>query len=93
MHIRIGRFAAGELEGRDAERPDVDALVVLVLGNDLRGHPVGRPDKGFALRLLRRQLRRDAKVGQFDLAFIGEKNIRRLDVTVDLALAVEVIQG
>ncbi len=51
MHVAEGRLRLGHLDGSDAEAPEVAPVVVrgvrvLVAGDHLGGHPVGRPDKG-----------------------------------------------
>ena len=50
VHVAERRLGLGHLYGRDAEAPEVAPVVVgcvgvLVAGNHLRGHPVGRPDE------------------------------------------------
>jgi hypothetical protein len=51
VHVAEGRLRLGHLDGGDAEAPEVAPVVVrgvrvLVAGDHLRRHPVGRPDKG-----------------------------------------------
>jgi hypothetical protein len=50
VHVAKGRLSLGHLDGGDAEAPEVAPVVVrgvwvLVAGDHLGGHPVGRPDK------------------------------------------------
>ena len=91
VEVEVGRLPLGQLDAGDAQRPDVDLPVVLALvhrQNHLRRHPVGRPHEG----VRRRAHRGGAKVGQLDGAHFGEEDVPRLDVPVDAALVVQVLQ-
>ena len=48
VHVEVGRFALGQLDARDAQRPHVHLAVILALvhrQDHLRRHPVRRPHK------------------------------------------------
>jgi hypothetical protein len=93
VHVRVGRLAEGQLDGGDAERPDVGLEVVAGLLDHLGSHPEGGADEGVALRLHVGQLGSDAKVGQLNLAGLGEEDVGGLDVAVDFAFGVEIVEA
>ena len=67
MEVGQGRIHVGHLNGGDGHPPDVTlvivgGLVILVTGNDLRGHPVRGPNEGVSALLRRRENGRDTKV-------------------------------
>ena len=64
MDIAVGRVAVGELDGRDAQRPDVRLPVVAGLLEHLWSHPEGSADDGLPLRHGVVQLDRNTEVGQ-----------------------------
>ena len=97
MEVAVRRRAGGHLDGGDAEGPDVAPLVVasLLVGlNHLRRHPERRPRERLALvppeRV--RHLTGDAEIRESDLPGRAQQDVRRLDVAVDLPLAVEVVE-
>jgi len=90
MHIGHGRLALCELDAGDAKRPDVHLEVIVLLEHDFRGHPKGGARKSVLQGHCLLYLRRHTKVGQLDLAFVREHNVGCLDVTVNLAIRVEV---
>ncbi len=75
MELRVGRLALGQLDGRDAERPNVRLGVVGRLLDDLGRHPKRRADERVALGRRRRQLAGDAKVGQLHVAHLAEQDV------------------
>ena len=66
-----------EFERGDTKGPDVGFMVVARLLDNFRGHPEGSSDKRVLLRHCRRELARDAKIGQFDLTIGADKDVRR----------------
>ena len=67
----------------------LDLLGSHVLG---RAHDLARAGQRRVLRLAAHQLR-DAEVGDLDPALLVQQHVLRLDVTVDHALVVGVLQG
>lgn len=61
--VEVGRFRLNHFDGHDAERPDVDFRAVLLLLDDLGGHPVGGADHGGALGLGLGELGAEAEIG------------------------------
>lgn len=91
MHVRERRLHFGELDARYAETPDVDAMIVrhwqAGVVDHLGRHPERRADDRVSPLVGRREHGRDAKVGDFHLAVVGEQNVRRLHVAMyDVAL-------
>lgn len=84
-------FTIGHFHRRDAQRPNISLETVAILLNDFWGHPKGRSDKGVPLRLDIGQLRSDTEVSEFDLASLGKEDIGGLDISVDFAFAVEIL--
>jgi hypothetical protein len=76
MNICIGRISTSQLDSRDTQRPNVCFVVISGLFNDFRGHPKRRSNKSILLRHGGRQLARNAKISQFDLATGTQQNIR-----------------
>lgn len=68
MDIRIRRLAVGQLKCSDTERPDISLVVVARLLNNFGSHPKRRADKSVLLGHCGRELPRDTKIGQFNLA-------------------------
>lgn len=75
VDVGIGGLAVCQLQGGDAERPDVGLAVVARLLDDLGGHPEGGADEGVLLSHGGRELARDAKVGELDLAGCGDEDV------------------
>lgn len=59
MKLRVGRLSLGELDGRDAERPDVRLTVVARLFDHLGRHPERRAYESIPFACRVRQLARD----------------------------------
>ena len=78
--VVVGGQALGQLDGGDAEGPDVGFVIVGVLTEHLGGHPEGRTDDGVALGKGGVQLSGDAEVSQFGNTIGCEKNITGLNV-------------
>ena len=97
MQVAVRGRAVGRLHCGYAQRPDV-AFGVVPVGfvrlDHLGRHPEGgageRPPLVPAESL--GQGSRDAEIGEADLARRGEQHVRALDVSVDLPLAVEVVE-
>jgi len=67
VQLCIRWFSFGKFNSRDAQTPYVSLMIVAGLLNDLRAHPVRRPDKRVFLRgECTAQLAGDTKVGQLD---------------------------
>ena len=84
--------AREKLEDEDAKRPNVGSLVVGLVGDDLRRHvlrgPTERPSP-----LLPDQLLGETKVGELDVAGGVEEQVLRLEISIDDASGVEVVEG
>jgi hypothetical protein len=76
MNICVGRISTCQLNSRDTQRPNVCFIVISRLFDDFRGHPKGRSNESILLRHRCRQLTRNAKISQFDLATGTQQNIR-----------------
>jgi len=68
-------------------------LIVTRLLDDLGRHPEGRSDKRVLLGHGCGELARDTEVGELDVACCGEEDVGGLDVTMELALVVEVLES
>ena len=77
MEVRIWGLAFGQLDGSDAETPDVGLGVVGALLNDLGRHPERRAHKGGPLGHRVRQLPGDTKVGQLYVTLFRQEHVRR----------------
>lgn len=84
--------AREKLEDEDAKRPNVGSLVVGLVGDDLRRHvlrgPTERPSP-----LLPDQLLGETKVGELYVAGGVEEQVLRLEISIDDASGVEVVEG
>lgn len=88
------RVALGQLDGRDADGPDVAPRVVrlvqlLLAGDHLRRHPVRSADAGVAPGQRRRQVRAHAEVDQLHVALFGQQDVVTLDVAVHAVVLVQ----
>ena len=82
------RFGLGQLDARDAERPDVGLeiiphFVIGLAGDHLWRHPVGRANERAATLHAAHVLGRDAEVGQLDHAALGQQDVARFHVPMD----------
>lgn len=93
VNVSERRLSIRELHGSDAQGPDIGLEAVPILLDDFGGHPEWRADECVALRLDVGQLGRNAKVGQLDLASLRKQDIGGLDVSMDLALLVQVLDA
>mmetsp|Transcript_114834 Transcript_114834/g.364971 ORF Transcript_114834/g.364971 Transcript_114834/m.364971 type:complete len:305 (-) Transcript_114834:1490-2404(-) len=85
-----GRVPGHELEGQNAQSPPVDGVGVAKTGDQLRGEVVG----GAASRVgLPDDELGQAHVGQLDVALLREQQILGLEVAVDDAALVQVLEG
>lgn len=90
----VGRFPHGEFDGKNAQRPYVDLVVIGTPPLDqLWCHPAHGAYFGSSCCLLRRQHHSVAKVGKFYLASCGHQNVVRFNVPMDYILTVQVDQG
>lgn len=89
-----GGLADEELVGEDAEAPEVDLLVVRVVGGAGLDHLGGQVVEGAAhgLAAAVRGVDAPAEVGDLDLAVDADEDVLGLDVAVDDVLAVQVAQ-
>lgn len=89
--IGVRRSSKTQLDGRDAERPDVHLGVVMVLAHHFGGHELRGADERLAGRSrieagrTRAEDGRDAKVGEQDGAVLVDEQVACFDVTVDPA--------
>jgi hypothetical protein len=82
-----------QFDGSDTQRPDVGAEVVARLLYNLGRHPERCTDECHALRLDVGKLGGDSEVSELDLALVREEDVGGLDVPVDLAGRVEVVES
>lgn len=68
-------------------------VVVLVLQDHFGRHPEGRADERTAFVHRIGQLLGHAEVRELHITVLGEQNVRRFDVAVDLLLGVQVLQA
>ena len=61
--VEVGRFRLDQLDGHDAERPDVDFAAVFLLLDDFGRHPIRCADHGGALGFRVGEFGAEAKVG------------------------------
>jgi hypothetical protein len=87
------RLSIRQLHGGDTQGPDVRLEAVPILLDDFGGHPEWRTNECVALRLDVGQLGRNAKVGQLDFASLRKQDIGGLDISMDLALLVQVLDA
>ena len=92
LHVGVWRSPFDDLDGGDAERPDVGLAVVSAVVQDFRRHVQGRAGVIPSLLPPFRERACDAKVGELDLAARRREDVARLDVEVDDGDAVEVNQ-
>jgi hypothetical protein len=85
-----GRLADAELVGEDAQRPDVDGVVVVLVLDHLGRQVVERATERGAAGGGR--VHRPAKVRDLDLAAVAQQEVLGLDVAVDDVLRVAVVQ-
>lgn len=93
VDVGEGGFSICQLHGSNAQRPDVSLEAVPVLLDDLGGHPEWGPDECVALGLDVGQLSGDTKVSQFDLARLRQQDIGSLDVSMNFALFVKILDA
>ena len=70
----------GQLDGGDAQRPDIRLVVVLRLLDHFGGHPEGRADDRLPLRERVVQLRGHAEVRQLRHQRLRQQHVLRLQV-------------
>jgi hypothetical protein len=87
MNVVQRRMHFGELETRDAETPNVDAVVVrhrqASVVNDLGRHPKRRANDRLTTLVERLANSTDTKIGELDGARVGEEHVGRLEVAMD----------
>jgi hypothetical protein len=99
--VEVRGLSFNHFNGHDTKRPDVDLAAILLSGYDLWCHPVGGADHGRSLVVVLVDLRAESEIScimlegwvidkdsltEFDVAFKREKNVIRLDISVDDAL-------
>ena len=82
-----------QFNGSDTQRPNVGSEVVACLLYNLGRHPEGRTDERHTLRLDVGELRGDTEVSELDSALVCEEDVGGLDIPMDLAGRVEVIES
>lgn len=93
MQLCVGRLPFGEFDGRNAQTPYIGFVVIPTLLDDLRRHPIGSAHERVLLGGQGAgKLSGDAKVCELDLAAGREKDVGSLDVAVQLAFRVEVLE-
>lgn len=92
MKVSVGRLAHGKLDGGDAQTPNVGLEIVPALFDHLGAHPVRRADKSVFLGHGGCELTRDTEIGEFDVTCGGQKDVGSLDVAVQLAFTVQVLE-
>jgi hypothetical protein len=90
--VQVGGLRLDHFNSHDTQRPDVDLGAVLLLLDDFGSHPVGRADHGGTLRLGLSELGTEAEISNLDVSTAVEKNVVTLDITVDDALCMEMLQ-
>jgi len=91
--VVIGRITHRQFDCCDSEGPDVSFKVVAVrLFHYFRSHPARRPDESLPL-VAGLDVGAHTEVAEVDVAFAVHEDVACLDVSVDLALAVEIIEG
>lgn len=93
MCAGVWGFSVNHLNCCDTQRPDVCLEIISSLLDYFRRHPERGSDECIALRLDVDELGSDTKVSQLHFASLGKQNIGCLDVAVDLAFAVQIIQA
>lgn len=82
----------GHLDGRDSQGPYIRLEVVPSLLDYLRCHPKGSSDESVALGFDVCQLCSDTEVCKLNLAGLGQEDICSLDIAVNLAFGVKVLE-
>jgi hypothetical protein len=85
---KIRWLLLNHLNCHDSQRPYIDLCAILLLLDDLGGHPIRCSDHRRPLILLFGEFGAEAKVCYFDGAGGGEQNVIRFYVAVDNVLAV-----
>lgn len=89
-----GREARQHLEDQRPEAPPVDGLPVPAARDHLRGHVLGRPAEGLRLRVgAEEALLGEAKVREDDVPLAGQEEVLELQVAVEDAGVVEVLEA
>lgn len=97
MKVAKWRLRLGHFQGGDTERPQVTSVVVgrvgiLVAGNYLRCHPIGRADKRIPSADRSIQLCAHAKVDQLDFGIVREQYVLSLNVPVNDLVTVKIAE-
>ena len=84
----VGWLAHGKLNRKDAERPDINLVIVLTATfNKFRGHPADRANFALATLLLLGEDDCVSEISKFDLTVGFDKDIVGFNVTVDDVLS------
>ena len=88
-----GGEARQHLEDERPEAPPVDGLAVAAARDHLRGHVLGGPAEGLGLGVgAEEALLGEAEVGEDDVALAGQEEVLELQVAVEDAGVVEVLE-
>jgi hypothetical protein len=84
--LRIRSFSSRQLNGSDAQGPNVRLEVVAItLLHHLRSHPAGRANKSLPF-VTNLYVSTDSEIAQEDVSITVEQNVASLNVSMDLAL-------
>lgn len=92
MQVGVRRFAHRKLDGCNSQTPNVGLEIVAALLDDFWTHPVRCADKSVLLGHGRCELAGNTKVGKLDVASCREQDVGRLDVSMQLAFSVQVLE-
>ena len=84
-----GVNASDHLEREDAERPPIDGLAVALVEEDLGGEILRRATQRVCARLA---VLGEAEIGQSEVALLVNKDILRLQITVDDVQRMQVLE-
>ncbi len=91
--VKVWRLGLNHLNSHDTQGPNVDLWSILLLLDNLRSHPVRCTDHGGTLGFRLGELGTETEVGNLDMSTRIEKDVIRLDITMDNTLLMQVIQS
>lgn len=91
--VVVGWLSLQKLDHGASDAPDIRGRGGTRELDDLRGHPVGRPDHLSLLIWPGKGACRDTEVGQLDGAILGRQDVGAFDISVNDALVVQVLQA
>lgn len=92
MHTREGGAAMDELVEKDAQRPNVQSVIVVLVLDHFRSHILEGAAEGVPLLHVIR-LDAPAEIADLDDVALLDQNVLRLDVSVDQALLVQIVNA